>query len=106
MRIVRKKWIFDNLNSQSTVNSNVSYTVKKIIEDIKKNKDKALLKYIKKFENKKASLSNILITKDTLKEAYYSLPNDIKKSLKLAHKRIFYYHSKQKKNIILIQRPT
>ncbi len=97
MRVVSKKWIFDNLNSQSTINANVTYTVKKIIEDIKKNKDKALLKYVKKYENKKATLRSILITKKTLKEAYDTLPNDIKKSLKLAYRRIFYYHSKQKK---------
>ena len=64
MRVVSKKWIFDNLNSQSTINSNVTYTVKKIIEDIKKNKDKALLKYVKKYENKKATLRSILITKN------------------------------------------
>ena len=97
MRLVSKKWIFDNLNSQSTINSSVSYTVKKIIEDIKKNKDKALLKYVKKFENKKATLNNLLITKKTLKDAYNSLPNKTRNSLKLAYKRIYHYHLKQKK---------
>ncbi len=97
MKIVNKKWIFDHLNSSINTNSNVSFTVKKIIEDIKKNKDKALLKYVKKFENKKANLKSIIIPKKTLKEAYNSLSNESKKSLKLAYKRIFYYHSKQKK---------
>ncbi len=97
MKIVNKKWIFDNLNSSVNTNSNVSFTVKKIIQDIKKNKDIALLKYVKKFENKKANLKNIIIPKKTLKEAYNSLSNESKKSLKLAYKRIFYYHSKQKK---------
>ncbi len=97
MKVVNKKWIFDNLNSSINTNSNVSFTVKKIIEDIKKNKDIALLKYIKKFENKNANLKNIIIPKKTLKEAYNSLPNESRKSLKLAYKRIFYYHSKQKK---------
>ncbi len=97
MKVVSKKWIFDNLNSQSTEDPKINFTVKKIIEDIKKNKDEALLKYIKKFENKKATLRSIQITKKTLKEAYNSLPNEIKLSLKLAYKRIFYYHSKQKK---------
>ncbi len=97
MRVVNKKWIFDNLNSSVSTNSNVSFTVKKIIEDIKKNKDVALLKYVKKFENKNANLKNIIIPKKTLKEAYNSLSNESKKSLKLAYKRIFYYHSKQKK---------
>ena len=97
MKVVNKKWIFDNLNSSINTNFNVSFTVKKIIEDIKKNKDIALLKYVKKFENKKANLKSIIIPKKTLKEAYNSLSNESKKSLKLAYKRIFYYHSKQKK---------
>ncbi len=97
MKVVNKKWIFDNLNLSVNTNSNVSFTVKKIIQDIKKNKDIALLKYVKKFENKKANLKNIIIPKKTLKEAYNSLSNESKKSLKLAYKRIFYYHSKQKK---------
>ena len=97
MKFVNKKWIFHNLNSSVNKNSNLSSTVKKIIQDIKKNKDLALLKYVKKFENKKANLKSIIIPKKTLKEAYNSLSNESKKSLKLAYKRIFYYHSKQKK---------
>ena len=97
MKIVNKKWISDHINSYVNTNSNVSLTVKKIIQDIKKNKDLALLKYVKKFENKKANLKSIIIPKKTLKDAYNSLSNESKKSLKLAYKRIFYYHSKQKK---------
>ena len=97
MRIVSKKWIFDNLNSSSNVNTAVSSTVKNIIKDIKKNKDQALLKYVRKFENKKATLNNLEISQKTLKEAYNSISNDSKKALQLAYKRIHYYHSKQKK---------
>ena len=97
MKVVNKKWIFDNLSSSVNTDSTVSLTVKKIIQDIKKNKDVALLKYVKKFENKKANLKSIIIPKKTLKNAYNSLSNESKKSLKLAYKRIFYYHSKQKK---------
>ncbi len=97
MKFVNKKWIFDNLNSSVNTNSNISLTVKKIIQDVKKNKDVALLKYLKKFENKKANLKNIIIPNKTLKDAYNSLSNENKKSLKIAYKRIFYYHSKQKK---------
>ncbi len=97
MKVVNKKWIFDHLNSSVNTNSTVSLTVKKIIKDIKKNGDVALLKYVKKFENKKANLKSIIIPKKTLKDAYNSLSNESKTSLKLAYKRIFYYHSKQKK---------
>ncbi len=97
MRIVSKKWIFQNLSSSSNVNTTVSGTVKNIIKDIKKNKDQALIKYVRKFENKKATLNNIEISQKTLKEAYNSISKDSKKALKLAYKRIHYYHSKQKK---------
>ena len=97
MRVISKKWIFENLNSSSKANTNITATVRNIIEDIKKNKDVALLKYVKKFENKKANLNNITIPQKTLKKAYSSLSYETKKSLKLAYKRIFYYHSKQKK---------
>ena len=97
MRVISKKWIFENLNSSSKANTNITATVRNIIEDIKKNKDLALLKYVKKFENKKANLNNITIPQKTLKKAYSSLSYETKKSLKLAYKRIFYYHSKQKK---------
>ena len=69
MNFVNKKWIFDHLNSPVSANSNVSSTVKKIIEDIKKNRDIALLKYVKKFENKKADLKSIIIPKKNLKNA-------------------------------------
>ena len=70
MKVVNKKWIFDNLNSSVNTNSTVSLTVKKIIQDIKKNKDVALLKYVKKFENKKANLKSIIIPKKTLKSCF------------------------------------
>ena len=46
MKVVNKKWLFTHLNSSVNTNYNVSFTVKKIIEDIKKNKDVALLKYV------------------------------------------------------------
>ena len=97
MRVVSKKWIFDNLETSSNVNSTVSVIVKNIIKDVKKNRDQALLKYVRKFENKKATLNNLVITQKTLKEAYNSISIDSKKALKLAYKRIHYYHSKQKK---------
>ena len=97
MRVISKKWIFENFNSSSKVNTNITATVRNIIEDIKKNKDIALLKYVKKFENKKATLNNITIPQKTLKKAYSSLSYETKKSLKLAYKRIYYYHLRQKK---------
>ena len=94
MKIVSKNWILSNLNSSLEASTSVSSTVKSIIEDIKKNGDKAVLKYVKKFENSKATIKNIKLSKQVLKSAYNSIPKQDKEALKLAYRRIHYYHSK------------
>ena len=63
MKIVNKNWILSNLKSSLQTSSSVSSTVKSIIQDIKNNGDKAVLKYVKKFENPKATIKNIKISK-------------------------------------------
>jgi len=75
--------------------------VKKIIKDIKKNGDKSLIRYEKKFsKNKIISLKN----KDILNQIK-TLNIQVKKSIDLSYKRIFQFHSKQKvKNIFYIDK--
>ena len=98
MKIVSKNWILSNLNSSLQTSSSVSSTVKSIIEDVKKNGDNAVLKYVKKFENPKATIRNIKLSKQVLKRAYNSISKKDKDALNLAYKRIHFYHSKQKKS--------
>ena len=95
MKIVSKSWIYNNLNTSLNNNSSVNSLVKSIIEDVKKNGDKAILKYVRKFENPKATLENIKFSKKQLREAYDLISAKQKNSLKLAYKRIYFYHSKQ-----------
>jgi len=95
MKIVSKSWIYNNLQTSLQNNSSVNTTVKSIIEDVKKNGDNAILKYVKKFENPKATLKNIKFSKKQLKEAYDSISAKQKNILKLAYERIYFYHSKQ-----------
>jgi len=97
MKLVSKNWIFNNLKTSLKNDSLVSKVVNTIILDVKKNGDKALIKYIKKFENPRAILSNIEFTKKQLKKAYDSITTKEKTALKLAYKRIHFYHSKQQK---------
>ena len=97
MKIVNKKWILSNLKSSLKTSSYVSSTVKSIIEDVKQNGDKAVLKYVKKFENPKATTKTIKLSKQDLKRAFNSISKQDKEALKLAYKRIHYYHSKQRK---------
>ena len=95
MKLVSKSWIYNNLKTSLHNNSSVNSLVKSIIEDVKKNGDKAILKYVRKFENPKATLENIKFSKKQLKEAYDSISSKQKNALKLAYKRIYFYHSKQ-----------
>ena len=95
MKLVSKSWIYNNLQTSLQNNSSVNSIVKSIIEDVKKNGDKAILKYVKKFENPKATLKNIKFSKKQLKKAYDSISAKQKNALKLAYKRIYFYHSKQ-----------
>lgn len=97
MRIVTKNWIVSNLTSSLQTSSSVAATVKSIIEDIKKRGDQAVLQYVQKFENSKATIKNIKLSKQDLKSAYQSISKEDKQALKLAYKRIYYYHAKQKK---------
>ena len=95
MKLVSKSWIYNNLKTSLHNNSSVNSLVKSIIEDVKKNGDKAILKYVRKFENPKATLENIKFSKKQLKEAYDLISAKQKSALKLAYKRIYFYHSKQ-----------
>ena len=97
MKIVTKNWILSNLTSSLQTSSSVAATVKSIIEDIKKRGDQAVLQYVQKFENSKATIKNIKLSKQDLKSAYQSISKEDKQALKLAYKRIYYYHAKQKK---------
>ena len=67
-----------------------------IIRDIKKNGDKALLKYEKKFGK-----NSIIFSKPKeIRKQIKNLDKKVKKSIDLAYSRIFKFHSKQKvKNI-------
>ena len=95
MKLVSKSWIYNNLKTSLHNNSSVNSLVKSIIEDVKKNGDKAILKYVRKFENPKATLENIKLSKNQLRKAYDSISAKQKNALKLAYKRIYFYHSKQ-----------
>ena len=75
--------------------------VTKIINDIKKNGNKALLKYEKKFSNN----NKILPNKNEINNSIKSLNPKIKKAIDIAYKRIFNFHKLQKvKNIKLIDK--
>ena len=73
-----------------------SNSIIKIINDVKKNGDKALLKYEKKFNQN----NNIVPTSKQISKSIKSLDKKVKKAIDLAYNRIYKFHSLQKfKNI-------
>ena len=71
-------------------------SVSKIIKDVKKNGDKALLKYEKRFNKSTVIIPN----PKQITKAIKSLDPKVKKAIDLAYNRIYKFHSLQKfKNI-------
>ena len=70
--------------------------VKKIISDVKKNGDKALIKYEKKFSNIKTKKNTLKFTSKEINAIEKSIDKKIKKSIDIAFNRIKNFHTKQK----------
>jgi histidinol dehydrogenase len=85
------------LSKRKSKNLNIDSKIKLIINDIKKNKDLALIKYEKKFSKfKNISLKNIKFTKEEKNKIIKKLDKKIKTSIDLAYNRIINFHKKQK----------
>jgi len=86
------------LQRKKKVQSN-SVSVSGIINDVKKNGDKAVLKYEKKFNQ-----NNIIVpTVKSISKSIAGLDQKVKKAIDLAYNRIYKFHSLQKfKNISYI----
>ena len=80
-------------------NSEIQAVVNNIIKDIKNNGDSALLSYTKKFDHLESkSLSELELTKESLKEAYESLDHSTQTALNESAQRIRDYHQNQIQN--------
>ncbi len=86
--------ILDKRRSQSSKKFAV---VKKIIADVIKNKDNAIIRYEKKFsKTKKITAKNIKFSKIEIKNILKKLDVKTKKSIDLAFNRIYRFHINQK----------
>ena len=75
---------------------NQSSTVKKILYDVRKGGDKAVIKYEKKFSKIKLKTKNIKFSKNEIKMISKKIDKNLKNSIDIAFKRIKQFHSKQK----------
>lgn len=87
----------DNLDFDSTGNSEVQKITKTIVSDIKGRGDQALIELTAKLDYLEVkSVSELEISKARLTEAFENTPEKTKEDLKLAAERIRNYHLKQK----------
>ena len=85
------------LQKRKIQNPKIELKVKKIVQDIKKNKDIALIKYEKKYSKlKNISLNNIKFSISEKKKIIKKLDKKTKASIDLAFNRILNFHKKQK----------
>ena len=84
------------LNKRKFTQKNHTKIVKKIISNVKKNGDKAVIKYEKKFSKIKIKSNKIIFSKKEINKIANKTDKKIKQSIDLAYYRIKKFHSKQK----------
>ena len=83
------------LNVRKSRQQNQSAIVKKILYNVKKNGDKAVIKYEKKFSNIKNKSKKLQFSKNEINSISKTIDKKLKKSIDTAFTRIKYFHSKQ-----------
>jgi histidinol dehydrogenase len=78
--------------------SRIEREVRSILRNVKKNGDKALLRYTQNFDNVRLTLSSLEVKKEEVKEAHKRVPRDFLKTLKKAAYRIQRFHQLSKKS--------
>ena len=90
------KLLQDRLNIRDDINHKAENFVRKVIADIKKNKDKSLMKYVSQYDSKNISnTKKLLVTKNEIKQAYKITSSDQVSNLKKAINRIRKFAKKQ-----------
>ena len=83
------------LNVRKSRQQNQSAIVKKILYNVKKNGDKAVIMYEKKFSNIKNKSKKLQFSKNEINSISKTIDKKLKKSIDTAFTRIKYFHSKQ-----------
>ena len=83
------------LNQRKLKQQTKSATVKKILFDVKKYGDKAVIKYEKKFSKIKSSSNNIKFSREEINKFSKKIDRELKKAIDIAYTRIKRFHLKQ-----------
>lgn len=104
MRIINltdetKENILENLLKRSPNNyGQFADAVNEILDNVKKNGDRALFEYTQKFDKAQINENNILVTKEEIDEAYEQMDDELLGVIRRAIANIKKYHEKQKRN--------
>jgi len=90
------KTLIEFLDKRKTIQKNQTSFVKKIIKNVKKKGDKAVLKYEKKFSKIKKNIKKIYFSNKEINIILKKTDKELKKAIDLAYNRIKKFHSKQK----------
>ncbi len=91
--------ILENLLKRSPNNyGDFEGSVAEIVANVRKNKDKAIFEYSKKFDGADINADNILVTDEEIKEAYEKVDETLLNVMRKALVNIRSYHEKQKQN--------
>ena len=91
-----KKILKNFLDRRKSIQKNQTTIVSKIINNVKKNGDKAVLNYEKKFSKIKTNSNKIIFTRNEINNISKKVDKKVKKSIDLAFNRIKKFHQKQK----------
>lgn len=72
--------------------------VAKAVENIRKQGDKALFEYTKKFDGAELDANSVMVTRDEIDEAYTLVSEKLVEVLRLSARRIEDFHQKQKRS--------
>ena len=86
------------LNKRKSIQTKKLNDVRSIIKNVRNNKDKALIKYEKKFSsiNSKIDIKNIKFSKKEIEKISKKINPKLKRSIDIAFNRIKLFHKKQK----------
>ena len=93
-----KKLVEALLSRSQLEYGNVQETVNDILADIRKNGDKALFEYTKRFDKADINADNLVVTKEEIKEAYAQVDKELIAVIEKSAARIADFHQKQKIN--------
>lgn len=98
-----KNEIIDKLRQRSTeINEEVEISVKNIIDEVRENKDKAIVDFTKKFDGK--APQKMEVTKEEIEKAYESCDKDFINALEKAAINIREFHQRQKQQSFITTR--